>query len=103
MGILDILKIDSGSKKTTRGFYFGHSEAEGENKSGIQNFEQYFEDYLTNNYRIKSHMCDFSSDIENFSTPLIADFQTFQKNSPDPPERMHRIIKVVYFRHTNVV
>jgi hypothetical protein len=31
---------------TTKGFYFGHTEAEGENKAGSQNLDHYFEDYL---------------------------------------------------------
>jgi len=47
MGILEQLK-QSGPRKrnTTKGFYFGATEAEGENKAGIQNLEHYFEDYL---------------------------------------------------------
>ncbi len=31
---------------STKGFYFGHTEAEGENKTGSQNLDHYFEDYL---------------------------------------------------------
>jgi Cdc6-like AAA superfamily ATPase len=45
MGILDKIKTET-PNKTTKGFYFGHTEAEGENKSGIQNLDNYFEDYL---------------------------------------------------------
>lgn len=46
MGILDKIKRDNPKKGNTFGFYFGATEAEGENKSGIQNFQYYFDDYL---------------------------------------------------------
>ena len=45
MGILDKFKSEK-NIKNTKGFYFGHTEAEGENKNGIQNLDHYFEDYL---------------------------------------------------------
>ncbi len=45
---------------------------------GVNNYK-YFEDYLAINFGIKSHMCDFTSDLESFSTPLIEGFQTFEK------------------------
>jgi Cdc6-like AAA superfamily ATPase len=45
MGILDRFKSEK-NIKNTKGFYFGHTEAEGENKNGIQNLDHYFEDYL---------------------------------------------------------
>lgn len=45
MGILDKFKSEN-NIKNTKGFYFGHTEAEGENKAGIQNLDHYFEDYL---------------------------------------------------------
>lgn len=45
MGIFDKIKNDVKSN-TTKGFYFGHTEAEGENKVGYQNLDNYFEDYL---------------------------------------------------------
>jgi hypothetical protein len=45
MGILKKLKNEI-TGRTTKGFYFGHTEAEGENKSGMQNLDNYFEDYL---------------------------------------------------------
>jgi hypothetical protein len=45
---------------------------------GVNNFKN-FEDTLTNEYGIKSHMCDFSSDQEKFRTPLIEGMQTFKK------------------------
>lgn len=45
---------------------------------GTNNFKD-FEDRLANNYGIKSFMCDFSSDVEKFRTPLIDGLQFFQK------------------------
>jgi len=45
MGILDKI-TDLTNKYNTKGFYFGATEAEGENKSGVQNFQYYFDDYL---------------------------------------------------------
>lgn len=45
---------------------------------GVNNFK-YFEDDLTSQWGIKAHMCDFSSDPEKFSTPLIPGMQTFEK------------------------
>jgi len=45
---------------------------------GVNNFKN-FEDELATNYGIKSHMCDFSSDSEEFNTPLIDGMQTFEK------------------------
>ncbi len=46
MGILDKIKQESTTKGNTKGFYFGATEAEGENKKGVQNFQYYFDDYL---------------------------------------------------------
>lgn len=45
---------------------------------GVNNFKN-FEDELTNQFGIKCHMCDFSSEPEKFRTPLIDGMQTFQK------------------------
>lgn len=45
---------------------------------GVCNFKN-FEDQLTNQYGIKCHMCDFSSDLEKLRTPLIEGMQTFKK------------------------
>lgn len=45
---------------------------------GVDNFK-YFEDYLVQHYGIDCHMCDYSSDIAEFATPLIAGKQTFLK------------------------
>ena len=45
---------------------------------GVNNFK-YFEDLLLKAHGIQSHMCDFSSDIEKFRTPLIEGSQTFEK------------------------
>lgn len=45
---------------------------------GVNNFK-YFEDYLVDNYGIDCHMCDYSSDINKFSTPLKEGKQTFLK------------------------
>lgn len=38
-----------------------------------------FEDELAFNYQIKSHLCDFSSDLSLFTTPLLEGMQTFEK------------------------
>ena len=45
---------------------------------GVNNFKN-FEDTLTKEYGIKSHMCDFSSEPSQFRTPLINGMQTFKK------------------------
>lgn len=38
-----------------------------------------FEDELAEKHKIRSHMCDFSSDEHLFKTPLVAGLQTFEK------------------------
>ena len=43
-----------------------------------------FEDELLERYGIRSHMMDFSSDVEKFMTPLIEGQQTFEKLWLDP-------------------
>lgn len=45
---------------------------------GVNNFK-HFEDILTDRHGIDCHMCDFSSDLENFRTPLKEGRQTFRK------------------------
>jgi hypothetical protein len=45
---------------------------------GVNNFK-FFEDYLADHYGIASHMCDKSSDIEKFRTPMKPGLQTFIK------------------------
>lgn len=45
---------------------------------GVNNLKN-FEDELAVGYGIKSHMCDFSSDVTKFRTPLIEGMQTFEK------------------------
>lgn len=45
---------------------------------GVNNFKE-FEDQLSLDYGIKSHMCDFSSNPDAFMTPLIRGMQTFKK------------------------
>lgn len=45
---------------------------------GVNNAKR-FEDDLTTNHRIPCHLCDFTSDIEAFETPLIEGMQTFKK------------------------
>jgi hypothetical protein len=40
---------------------------------------KYFEDFLTDRYGIKSHMVDFSCDVDEFKTPLREGMQTFLK------------------------
>jgi hypothetical protein len=46
MSILDKFKPGNVKKNSTLNFYFGHTEAEGENKVGSQNHENFFDDYL---------------------------------------------------------
>jgi hypothetical protein len=45
---------------------------------GVNNFKN-FEDILTAKYNINCHMCDFSSDVAHFRTPLKVPSQTFLK------------------------
>ena len=45
---------------------------------GVDN-RKLFEDELVTRFGMKTHMCDLSSDLERFSTPLIPNFQTFKK------------------------
>lgn len=45
---------------------------------GVNNTKR-FEDDLTTNHGIPCHLCDFTSDIEAFETPLIEGMQTFKK------------------------
>jgi hypothetical protein len=52
---------------------------------GTNNYKE-FEDHLAANYGIKSFMCDYSSDIENFRTPPIPGMQFFEKKWLDVEE-----------------
>lgn len=45
---------------------------------GVFNFKD-FEDELASRYGIRSYMCDFSSDVEKFATPMIQGMQVFDK------------------------
>ena len=45
---------------------------------GVNNFK-HFEDTLVDTYGIDCHMCDYSSDVQNFRTPLKDGKQTFEK------------------------
>ena len=45
---------------------------------GVQNFKN-FEDELSDLYGIKCHMCDYSSDVVKFKTPIKEGIQTFKK------------------------
>lgn len=45
---------------------------------GVEN-RKLFEDELTMRFDIRAHLCDFSSDAENFTTPLIEEMQSFEK------------------------
>ena len=55
---------------------------------GVNNFK-WFEDELCERWAMQCHLCDFSSDLEKFATPLISGLQTFEKkwldvtNAPD--------------------
>ena len=57
---------------------------------GVSNTKD-FEDELAFKYMIKSHMCDFSSDISKFKTKLIKNFQTFEKKWLDINEDKNSI------------
>jgi len=45
---------------------------------GVNNFK-HFEDQLSREYRMQCHLCDGSSDLDLFETPLIPGLQTFKK------------------------
>lgn len=45
---------------------------------GTNNYK-YFEDTLASEFGIKSYMCDFTSSVDKFHTPLIEGMQSFQK------------------------
>ena len=45
-----------------------------------------FEDALVNRYKIKSYMCDYSSDLEKLDTPIIEGMQFFEKKWLDTVE-----------------
>lgn len=45
---------------------------------GVNNFKD-FEDYLVQNFKIKSYMCDYTSDISKLRTPIIEGMQFFEK------------------------
>lgn len=45
---------------------------------GVNNFKD-IEDHLARTYRIRSYLCDYSSDLEKFKTPLIEGMQFFEK------------------------
>ena len=47
---------------------------------------KYFEDVLTDRYGIQAHMCDFSCDVEQLTTPLRPGMQTFAKKWLDVDE-----------------
>lgn len=63
---------------------------------GVNNFKS-FEDEMAIQHGIKCHMCDYSSDLDRFSTPLISGLQTFKKkwldidNSVDSISLLHWI------------
>ena len=43
-------------------------------------YSKFFEDDLTNLYNINCHLCDFSKDLNNLSTPLIKKKRHSRKN-----------------------
>lgn len=57
---------------------------------GVDNFKK-FEDELAIKYGIKSHMCDYSSDVNSFRTPLLKNWQTFRKKWLDIPGTVNGI------------
>lgn len=63
------------------GAYLVPNDLEGINacfSPGVNNFK-HFEDELSLTHGIHCHMCDYSSDVDRLQTPLIDDFQTFEK------------------------
>lgn len=57
---------------------------------GVSNFKN-FEDHLAIQYQIKSHMCDYSSDVHKFNTKIIEGLQTFEKKWLDIEENENNI------------
>jgi hypothetical protein len=51
---------------------------------GVNNRKN-FEDELAKKFNIRSHMCDYSSSVENLRTPLIDGMQTFKRLWLDVP------------------
>lgn len=52
---------------------------------GVANFKR-FEDQLLQDFGIRSHMVDFTSDVEHFATPLIGSQQSFRKLWLEPED-----------------
>lgn len=50
---------------------------------GVNNLKS-FEDELAVRFGMRSHLCDFSSDVASFGTPLIEGMQTFEKKWLEP-------------------
>ena len=50
------------------------------------NESKFFEDDLTNLFNINCHLCDFSTDLDKLSTPIIKKKQTFEKKWLDVNE-----------------
>ena len=57
---------------------------------GVNNFK-FFEDELVYRFGIKCHMCDYSSDPEKFSTPLIENLQSFEKKWLEPDSNIDSV------------
>jgi hypothetical protein len=57
---------------------------------GVCNYK-HFEDELALLYGVHSHMCDYSSDIAAFETPMIEGMQTFEKKWLDLAGAEHSI------------
>ena len=57
---------------------------------GVNNTKK-FEDDLSKKHGIKCHMCDYTSDEKDFSTPLIRGLQTFQKKWLEPIDSSNSI------------
>ena len=68
---------------------------------GVDNFKN-FEDQLTLDHRIACHMCDKSSDVSKFKTPLIEPGQTFEQSWLDVVDDEDSISLATWVnKHTN--
>lgn len=88
LAVFDVLKPKASATPLVRigGDRDGSYLVPGDDLEGITacfspgaNKTKFFEDYLTDQYGISSHMCDFSCTVDQFHTPLREGKQTFVK------------------------
>jgi hypothetical protein len=64
---------------------------------GVRNSKK-FEDQLATEHGIRSHLLDFSSDLEKFSTPVIKGMQTFTKKWLGPSSNATTVTMAQWIR-----